>query len=237
MGRCLKTRDGIASFNSTLPTRFKSLSDVQRISGKSLVLNAARLYDFPLSASADYFSTQRHCFYLVRTQAKSEAAVKISLVEGSFFETLPKEQLLAQVWEQILGTCGLAPTERAHIVELLSGLEQSEIARSRDIKHASIRPRLRLMAEVHRDARLHSYPEIKPRTVNLVIKREHNFNETWLHREFAKEGILTQVVTEDDKKFLLLGGVGRDRRTIKLCYFVITHRSNGEHIVVQYALR
>jgi hypothetical protein len=226
--------DSIASFNSTIPTRFKSLRDVRHISGKNLVPNAARLYDFPLSANAEYLSAERPCFYLVRTQAKNDDKVKISLVEGSFFETLPKEELLARVWEQILEAGGVTAADRSHIVELLASLEQKEIARTREIERASIKPRLRLMAEVHPDALLHSYAEIKPRTANLVIKRERGFDETWLQREFAKEGLQTEVVVDDSAKFLLLA---EGESKIKVRYFVILHKRNGEHIVLQYNLR
>lgn len=226
--------DSIASFNSTIPTRLKSLTDVQNISGKNLVPHAARLYDFPLSSAPQYLSKKRLCFYFVRTQAKNSGKVKISLVEGSFFETLPKEELLAQVWDQVLGASGIALADRPHIVELLAGLDQTEIVRSREIKGASIKPRLRLMAEVHKDGKLHAYPEIKPRTVNLVIKRERGFDETWLQKEFAKDGLQTEVVVDGDAKFLLLSeGKGR----IKLRYFVVLHKRNGEHIVLQYDLR
>ena len=226
--------DAIASFNSTIPTRFKSLEDVKRISGKSLVLNAARLYDFPLSVDPQYLAKKRLCFYLVRTHAKNEDRVKISLAEGSFFETLPKEELLAQVWDQVLDASGVTPAERPHIVESLASLEQTEIARSREIKGASIKPRLRLMAEVHQDAKLHSYAEIKPRTVNLVVKRERGLDESWLQKEFAKEGIQTELAVDGGAKFLLLSdGKGKT----KLRYFVILHKRNGEHIVLQYKLR
>ncbi len=226
--------DSIASFNSTIPTRFKSLRDVQHISGKNLVPNAARLYDFPLSVDPQYLAEERPCFYLVRTQAKNDDKVRISLIEGSFFETLPKEQLLAQVWDQVLDAGGVTPADRPHLVELLASLEQSEIARSREIKQASVKPRLRLMAEVHHDAKLHSYAEIKPRTVNLVIKRERGLDETSLQKEFAKEGIQAEVVVDGDAKSFLLS---EGKNKLRLRYFVILHKRNGEHIVLQYNLQ
>lgn len=226
--------DGIASFNSTIPTRFKSLNDVKRISKRNLVLNAAQLYDFPLSVEPSYLSAPRSCFYLIRTQSKKQDKVKISLVEGSFFETLPTEDVLERVWDQVLVAAGIPSTDRPRIVELLAGLEQAEIVRSREIEKASIKPRLRLMAEVHEEAQIHAYPEIFPRTVNLVIKRENNFDERWLQREFAKEGYETQVWHENEQTFVLLDqGINR----VKLRYLVISHKRNGEHIVLQYSLR
>lgn len=225
--------DSIASFNSTIPTRFKSLNDVKRISKRTLVLNAAQLYDFPLSVDPSYLSVPRACFYLIRTQSKNQDKVRISLVEGSFFETLPKEDVLERVWDQVLVAAGIPSDNRSQIVELLASLEQAEIARSREIKGASIKPRLRLMAEVHKEAKIHSYPEIHPRTINLVIKRESGFDETWLQKEFAKEGYETQVWRENEQTFILLDD---GRHKTRLHYTVITHRRNGEHIVLQYSL-
>jgi len=67
-----------------------------------------------------------------------------------------------------------------------------------------------------------------------LIKRERGFDETSLQKEFAKEGIQAEVVADGSAKFLLLSE-GRDK--IKLRYFVILHKRNGEHIVLQYALR
>ncbi|MCX7839560.1 MAG: hypothetical protein N2559_08925 [Anaerolineae bacterium] len=226
--------DRIASFNSTMPTRFKSLNDVKRISKRNLVLNAARLYDFPLSVDQGYLSASRSCFYLIRTQSKKQDKVKISLVEGSFFETLPKESVLERVWDQVLVAAGVSSTDRSHIVELLAGLEQAEIARSREIEKASIKPRLRLMAEVHEEAKIHAYPEIRSRTVNLVIKRENGCDEVWLQREFVKEGYKTRVLHENGQTFILLDD-GRNK--IRLLYTIISHKRNGEHIVLQYSLR
>jgi hypothetical protein len=99
----LKDSDGstIASFNSTIPTRFKSLAEVEKITGSKMVLEAAWLRDFPKSLASGYESCLRHCFYLVRTHRRSSDKVRISLVEGSFFETVPKRELLQRVWEQI----------------------------------------------------------------------------------------------------------------------------------------
>ncbi len=226
--------DNIASFNSTIPTRFKSLMDASLVMGSDLVKNAAQLYDFPRSASANYLTRQRLCFYLVRTQSEEQSNVRISLVEGSFFETLPKDQLLAQVWEQVLDAGGVSAAERPHIIELLASLEQAEIVRTREIEQASVKPRLRLMAEVHPDAKLHAYSEIKPRTVNLVIKRESGFDDRWLQREFEKEGVKVEVVQRGDEKILLLRG---HKNELELRYFVILHKRNGEHIVLQHRLR
>ncbi|CAG0992710.1 hypothetical protein ANRL3_02887 [Anaerolineae bacterium] len=225
--------DAVASFNSTIPTRYKSLLEVKRISGSTMVAHAGRLFDYPLSAAPDYLSHQRACFYFVRTRSNDNQRVRLALVEGSFYETLPKEQLLEQVWKQILNASGMPPTEQPPIIEFLGHLEQTDIAQSREIEKASIRPRLRLMAEVHSDANLHTYPEIPARTVNLVLKREQGYDEHWVRQELLKEGFADVHVEKNENTRIILKS---NDASLQLCYLVIKHKRNGEHIVLQYEL-
>jgi hypothetical protein len=70
--------------------------------------------------------------------------------------------------------------------------------------------------------------------VNLVIKRERGFDEISLQKEFVKEGIQAEVAADDGTRFLLLLD---GQSEIKLRYFMILHKRNGEHIVLQYSLR
>lgn len=227
--------DAVASFNSTLPTRYKSLLEVKRISGSTMVAHAGSLFDYPLSTASDYLSRQRNCFYFVRTRFRDQKRVRLALVEGSFYETLPKAQLLEQIWQQILEASGMPSTEQKPIIEFLGRLEQTDIAQSREIERASIRPRLRLMAEVHGDANLHAYPEIPPRTVNLILKRESDYDENWLVREIRKEDYAdVRLQQSGTDKLIVLVDKGIE---IRLRYLTITHKRNGEHIVLQYNLR
>jgi hypothetical protein len=226
--------DAVASFNSTIPTRYKSLLEVRRISGSTMVSHAGSVFDYPLSLASDYLSRQRLCFYFVRTRSNDNQRVRLALVEGSFYETLPKEKLLEQVWKQVLDASGMSPSDQPAIVEFLSRLEQTEIARSREIEKASIRPRLRLMAEVHGDANLRTYPEIPARTCNMILKRETGYDERWLAREMRRDGWAdTRIDQQGSEKFLVLKDRGVE---LRLRYLVITHKRNGEHIVLQYRL-
>ena len=226
--------DAVASFNSTIPTRRKSLLEVKRISGSTMVAYAGQLYDYPLSAVSDYLSRQRTCFYFIRTRSNDHNRVRLALVEGSFYETLPKEQLLEQIWKQILDASGMPLADQQPIIEYLGRLEQTDIAQSREIEHASIRPRLRLMAEVHGDANLHNYSEIPSRTFNLVLKREPNFDEHWLAQEMERDGLANpRIDRQGSKKYIALTDQGRE---LRLRYLVITHKRNGEHIVLQNEL-
>ena len=185
----LETFGNLASFNSTIPTRFKSLREVHAITGSKMVTGAAWLRDFPQSLAEDCPSKERHCFLLIRTHRRLQEQVRISLVEGSFFETIPKSELIQRVWEQILSETGVPEEQKQQLLPLLAQLKQSAIAQSRHIEGASVKPRFRVMAEVESDANLHAYPEIKSRTVNLVIKRERYYDWAWLREKFATEGI------------------------------------------------
>lgn len=225
--------DSIASFNSTIPTRFKSLQDVQEINGSSLISNAASVYDFPISATTTFLSDARYCMYAVRTKKENPDQVRISIVEGSFFETLPKAKLLEEVWKQILDSTDLSEAQQGILVSHLSQLKQSEIAKSRQVEKASVKPRFRIMSEVHEDANFHKYPEIAPRTINFIFKRESGYDDEWLQTELRREGFAdARVLKTEESIVLTVDGV-----PLRFRYFTILHKRNGEHIVLQYNLR
>jgi hypothetical protein len=228
----LKDSNGssIASFNSTIPTRFKSLAEVEEITGSRMVLEAAWLRDFPHSLASGYEDYPRRCFYLVRTHRRSSDNVRISLVEGSFFETVPKTELLRRVWEQILNESGVPEEQKQQLLPLLSQLKQAVIARSRHIEGASVKPRFRIMAEVESDANLHVYSEISRRTVNLVIKREQHYDWAWLQDAFAADGVGVSVNPEGESAWLLINS------DLSVRCFPIWHRRNGEHWCLQWQL-
>jgi hypothetical protein len=228
----LKDSNGssIASFNSTIPTRFKSLAEVEEITGSRMVLEAAWLRDFPHSLTSGYEDCPRRCFYLVRTHRRSSDNVRISLVEGSFFETVPKTELLRRVWEQILNESGVPEEQKQQLLPLLSRLKQAVIARSRHIECASVKPRFRIMAEVERDANLHASYQISRRTVNLVIKREQHYDWAWLQSAFAADGVGVSVNPEGESARLLINS------DLSVRCFSIRHRRNGEHWRLQWQL-
>lgn len=236
-GALLELKDSkaasLASFNSTIPTRYKSLAQVRKITGSGLVSNAAKLFDFPLSAKPGYDDDLRSCFYLVRTHSQTYSQVRISLVEGSFFETLPKDKLMQAIWRQLLEARGVKEIEREQIVEILGDLDQSEIALSREIAGASIRPRLRLMAEVHPDGNINRYPEIEPRTLNLVLKKEETMGLEWLATEFERDGVVIISKERDGQESLSLQF---GSQVIQMRVATINHRRNGEHLVLEMKL-
>ena len=62
----------IASFNSTIPTKHKSLEEIDIINGNNLVSRIAAIKDGEPTTSEPYLKYERRCFYLIRTHKESE---------------------------------------------------------------------------------------------------------------------------------------------------------------------
>ena len=205
----------ISSFNSTVPTKFKSLEEIDIINGKNLVSRIAKIMDHKHALNKEYYTFDRRCFYLVRTNNKSER-VKISLIDGSFFETIPKESLFYQMFLHVMQAhikkekIEIPHDTLAEIQRVLSYVtDQTIIAGSQVIEGASVRPRLRIMAEVHTEGNPHSkfYPEIGERSFNLILKSSPEAKEV--------EAQLPNRIPE-------------------IAILKIRHKRNGEHTVFQY---
>lgn len=218
-GSLLELKDSgggsIASFNSTLPTKYKSLEEVDIINGNNLVSRITSILDEKLASNENYFTFQRRNFYLIRTHKDSNDKVRISIVDGSFFETVPKEHLIYQmflnIWRNHLEKkdIKLSQEQLNEIEKSLSYItDQTIIAASQTIEKASVRPRLRIMAEVHTEGNPHSslYPEISERTVNLIIQAS------------PYEGVITESIS---------------KAVPDIKVFTIKHKRNGEHAVFQ----
>jgi len=213
----LKDSNGasIASFNSTLPTKYKSLDEVDIINGNNLVSRITSIMDGELASDKNYRTYQRRNFYLIRTHKGKDDTVKISIVDGSFFETVPKEHLIYQMFLNILrGHLEKKdikiPSEFLNEIEkhLSHITDQTIIAASQAIEKASVRPRLRIMAEVHPEGNPHSsfYPKISKRSVNLIIQSSS-----------CKEKIIETI----------------SKKIPDIDVATIQHRRNGEHVVFQ----
>lgn len=104
--------------------------------------------------------------------------MRISIVDASFFETVSKEHLFYQMFLNVLRKHG--EKKKIEFQETLEKVEealshitdQTIIASSQIIEGASIRPRLRIMAEVHPEGNHHSafYPEITEGSFNLILQ-------------------------------------------------------------------
>ena len=208
----------IASFNSTLPTKCKSLDDINLINGKILVSRIASIIDEELGSDKLYRTFDRRCFYLIRTHTNNDDKVKISVVDGKFFETIPKDHLIYQMFLNVLHRhlnekrIEISPNKLNEVEKALSFItDQTIISSSQLIEKASIRPRLRIMAEVHPEGNPHSifYPQISAKSANLIISASS------IDEEFINEV---------------------SRRIPDISVFTVNHKRNGEHIVFQYNL-
>jgi len=205
----------IASFNSTIPTKYKSLEEIDVVNGDHLVSRIATIIDGKLALSRRYFQFERKCLYLIRTHKEGDK-VKVSLIDGSFFETVPKEHLFYQMLMNVLREhlekkkVEISQETLKKVKEAFSYItDQTIIAKSQPIEKASVKPRLRIMAEVHPEGNPHSnnYPKITEGSFNLILQSSPEVKE--LEKELS-----TQIP--------------------EIEVFSIFHKRNGEHRVFQF---
>ncbi len=220
-GSLLETKDTlggtISSFNSTIPTGTKSLKEINAINNSEIVSRMTRIKDGEIAKLPSYYTYQRGCFYLIRTHRGTPKA-KTSLIDGSFFETVPKDKLISQMFLNILeqhrtqDKLKVSKAELDEIKPILSQInDQAIIAGSQSIDKASIKPRLRIMAEVSHEGKPHSqhYPEISEQTVNFILPQK--------------------LLTEDLTTHLANHMAGLKQLTIQ-------HKRNGKYVVFQFKM-
>lgn len=218
-GSLLETKDtrsgGISSFNSTIPTATKSMEEVDIINSSEIVSKIAFIKDRDIAMRPDYRSYQRRCFYLIRTHRGSDKA-RTSLIDGSFFETVPKNYLISQMFLNILEQhrtqkkLDISAVNFSEIKNILSHItDQTIIASSQSIDKASIKPRLRIMAEVNPEGNPHSqhYPTIEEKTLNFILSQ--------------------QLYTEELRTYLL-------SKVPELRQSTVQHKRNGKYAVFQF---
>jgi len=219
--------DQIASFNSTLPSARKHISRLTK-----MVRTAVQNYESKRGCACP---DERDCFYLVRTKNKNQDACRLSIVQGTFFETIPNQELLKSLWKDLLKQSGVPIKQHKKILDCLAKLERDQIAKSRVIERAAIKPRLRIMSEVVADANPHKYQEIRERTVNLILKAPSEGGreslERWILHCFSTDNLLAKPVSDD------VFVVSDDSGCQVNCRIAwVEHKLNGLHLVVQVQL-
>jgi hypothetical protein len=219
--------DQIASFNSTLPSARKHISRLTK-----MVRTAVQNYESKRGCACP---DERDCFYLVRTINKNQDACRLSIVQGTFFETIPNQELLKSLWKDLLEQSGVPIEQHKEILDYLAKLERNEVAKSRRIKRAAIKPRLRIMSEVVADANPHKYQEIRERTVNLILKAPSEGGreslERWILHCFSTDNLPAKLVSDD------VFVVSDDSGCQVNCRIAwVEHKLNGLHLVVQVQL-
>jgi hypothetical protein len=219
--------DQIASFNSTLPSARKQISRLTK-----MVQTAVLNYESKRGCESP---DERDCFYLVRTRNKYPDTCRLSVVQGTFFETIPNQELLKSLWKDLLKQSGVPIKRHKKILDCLAKLERDQIAKSRVIERAAIKPRLRIMSEVVADANPHRYQEIGERTVNLILKAPSEGGreslERWILHCFSTDNLPAKPVSDD------VFVVSDDSGCQVNCRIAwVKHKLNGLHLVVQVQL-
>lgn len=212
----------MASFNSTIPSARKSIDTLAE-----MVCSAIQRYE---SASGQVCSSrERDCFYLIRTHRGNHEKCRLSLVQGTFFETISTSDLLTSLWGHLLEQANVPDESKRELLNSLSRLTREEIALSRHIEGASVKPRLRIMCEVISDGNPHDYSEIPPCTVNLIVKIGN------------ENDIIGNLIRWLEKDHLQLENVSKDQIRVYfendkflLCQVkTIQHKQNGLHLFLQ----
>lgn len=158
----------VSSFNSTIPTGKKEIAKI--VTGENSIIRGQ------MEASGDdVFSLPvRDVYYLIR--GRRRGAVKVCLVHGSFFETVPVSELIresfSQVLDELLQRQGIELTNdmKTQLLSIFS--EQQSFSRVRNVEKASVKLRFRVMTEVKRQGNILNprvYPEINDDTLNFVV--------------------------------------------------------------------
>ncbi|MCB9113273.1 MAG: hypothetical protein H6634_18670 [Anaerolineales bacterium] len=203
----------ISSFNSTIPTGKKNIRNI-------VTSETGNVFRQMQEAGDDVFSLEvRDVYYLVR--GRKSGHQKICLVHGSFFETIPAEELVGETFSQVVDEELNDPDINDNVKKKLKGAlsRQDIFSRVRSVDKASVSMRFRVLVEVKPDANILSpkhYPEILDDTLNLICP---------FYTEDEKEELISNVASV----------IGLDKLN-KLGIFPIKHPLNGWFLVFQVKL-
>lgn len=212
-GELLELKDSkaynVSSFNSTIPTGKKKIIDIAPSENSTIFKQMQESGD-------DVFSlAERDVYYLVRGRRKENQ--KICLVYGSFFETIPAEQLIGEAFSKVLeesGDTGIDEITKEKLKEIFS--KQDSFSKVRNIDNASVNIRFRVMTEVNSEANIlnsNHYPEILDNTLNLLCP---------FYSEDEKQNLMSKMEL----------AIGKNQmKEIKI--FPIKHPLNGWFLVFQ----
>ena len=153
----------ISSFNSTIPTGRKAICDI--------IDNSPSVRTQMQEAGNNINSMPfRDVYYLISGKKKGD--MKIVLVHGSFFETIPVNELIRKAFGKILKE--VDPVISDDEINKFSALfsKQKLFSSVKRIDQSAVKIRFRIMTEAETNANLLNskiYPEIKTNTINLCI--------------------------------------------------------------------
>ncbi|MCP9495939.1 MAG: hypothetical protein MSG64_15935 [Pyrinomonadaceae bacterium MAG19_C2-C3] len=216
----------IASFNSTIPAGEKNILKIT----KGANSNVRR----QMEAAGDDVDALpvRQVYYLVRGRRKQRGSdaqhVKVCLVHGSFFETIPAAKLISSSFEQAMNE-RLAQASEEITDELKQKLlllfsEQETFSRVRRVEKASVRLRFRVMTEVTSKANIlnrNEYASIADDTLNFVAP---------FHTAQDRNAHVEKLKTAFEQ-------TGNHELFSRLMFAEIKHHLNGNFFVAQIGLK
>ncbi len=169
----------VSSFNSTIPTGKKQVEKIFKSK------NSEVLRQMEEAGDDIYALPERDVFYLIRGKRKENR--KITLVHGSFFETVKVSELISKSFNQVLkeileGSETKLDEKTKNLLETLFS-EQTSFSRVRNVENASVKLRFRIMTEVKAGGNIlnsKKYPEISDDTLNFILP-SHNEDEDRLN--------------------------------------------------------
>lgn len=190
----------VSSFNSTIPTGQKDIEKVIKSVNSSIKRQ--------MEEAGNHISSlkYRDVYYLIR--GKQENNIKITLVHGSFFETVKSNDLISQSFEQVLEetvlkyNIQLDNETKSVLVDMFS--EQESFSKVRNVEKASVKLRFRIMTEVKAEGNIlnkKQYPEIEDNTISLIVPMN---NEQERENNIKRFNDVFDCVSEKDFKFFHL---------------------------------
>ena len=218
----------ISSFNSTLPSATKPVSSLSNTM-------KARL----LEAGEDIESVpQRDVYYLIRglSQTMASPLSKTVLVSGSFFETRPADEVLADAFEQVATASTPEDIEASEFTQHFD-IRQANFAETRRVEGASFSVRFRVMAEVDPRANLLSdteYPMIGDNTLTMLV-HEPRLTSPSLAKDVYAWGEVPDAIRGCDGYTYLGDALDEIDTTLKaaLRVSVLRHPMNGPFFMAQ----
>ena len=169
----------IASFNSTLPSATKPVSSLSQNMKNQLLEAGEDIETVP----------QRDVYYLVRgiRRTTSSPLAKTVLVSGSFFETIPIDEVLTDAFEQVAAASTSGDMDVSEYTRHFD-IQQSNFAETRRVEGSSISVRFRVMAQVDPRANLlndRRYPMIEANTLTLLVHKRRLTNPLLTRKFYA----------------------------------------------------
>jgi hypothetical protein len=149
----------IASFNSTIPTGEKAVQDLPQKIIKAMQALGENPSDVPI----------RQVFYLIK--GTCEAALRVCLVHGRYFQTMAISRLIKEAFRQVLTGVADTQQEQPEVTENL-GLRQIDFSKTRHVTGSAVSLRFRVMTQVEPAANI--LERVPADSLNFIVPSSDN---------------------------------------------------------------